>query len=87
MSSELSTNQEIEGLFDELFPFPRSITGDCQTLFLQDLRDLHASCPASDPSVYGVNIGCFDEINIRDYLTTDIKDGVSMSFVADHTDC
>jgi len=46
MSSELSTNQEIEGLFDELFSFPRSITGDCQTLFLQDLRDLHASCLA-----------------------------------------
>ena len=41
----------------------------------------------SDPSVYGVNIGCFDEINIRDYLTTDINDGVSMSLVADHTDC
>ena len=28
MSSELSTNQEIEDLFDELFPLPRSITGD-----------------------------------------------------------
>ncbi len=41
----------------------------------------------SDPSVYGVNIRCFDEINIRDYLTTDINDGVSMSLVADHTDC
>ena len=38
-------------------------------------------------SVYGVNIGCFDEINIRDYLTTDINDGVSMSLVVDHTDC
>ena len=41
----------------------------------------------SDPSVYGVNIRCFDEINIRDYLTTDINTGVSMSPVADHTDC
>ena len=40
----------------------------------------------SDPSVYGVNIGCFDEINIRDYLTTDINDGVSMSLAADHSD-
>ena len=39
-----------------------------------------------DPSVYGVNIGCFDEINILDYLTTDINDGVSMSLAADHSD-
>ena len=46
MSSELSTNQEIEDLFDELFPLPRRVTGDCQTLFLQDLGDLHASCLA-----------------------------------------
>ena len=38
----------------------------------------------SDPSVYGVNIGCFDEINIRDYLVTDINDGVSMSLVDDN---
>jgi hypothetical protein len=35
----------------------------------------------SDPSVYCVNIGCFDDINIRDYLATDINDGVSMSLV------
>ncbi|WP_443646884.1 hypothetical protein [Candidatus Ponderosibacter sp. Uisw_141_02] len=41
----------------------------------------------SDPSVYRVNIGCFDEINIRDYLMTDINDGVSMSLIADHADC
>ena len=40
----------------------------------------------SKPSVYGVNIGCFDEINIRDYLTTDVNDGVSMSLAADHSD-
>ena len=40
----------------------------------------------TDPSVYGVNIGCFDEINFRDYLTTDINDGVSMSLAADHSD-
>ena len=33
----------------------------------------------SDPSVYGVNIGCFDDVNIHDYLQTDINDGVSMS--------
>ena len=38
----------------------------------------------SDPSVYGVNIGCFDDINIRDYLATDINDGVSMSLVGDN---
>ena len=38
----------------------------------------------SDPSVYGVNIGCFDDINIRDYLVTDINDGVSMSLVDDN---
>ena len=38
----------------------------------------------SDPSVYGVNIGCFDDINIRDYLATDINDGVSMSLVDDN---
>ena len=38
----------------------------------------------SDPSVYGVNIGCFDDINIRDYLATDINDGVSMSLVNDN---
>ena len=38
----------------------------------------------SDPSVYGVNIGCFDDINIRDYLATDINDVVSMSLVDDN---
>ena len=38
----------------------------------------------SDPSVYGVNIGCFDDINFRDYLATDINDGVSMSLVDDN---
>ena len=38
----------------------------------------------SDPSVYSVNIGCFDDINIRDYLATDINDGVSMSLVDDN---
>lgn len=38
----------------------------------------------SDPSVYGVNIGCFDEIDTRDYLTADINDGVSMSLVDDN---
>ena len=38
----------------------------------------------SDPSVYGVNIGCFDDIKIRDYLATDINDGVSMSLVGDN---
>jgi hypothetical protein len=38
----------------------------------------------SDPSVYGVNIGCFDDINICDYLATDINDGVSMSLVDDN---
>ena len=40
----------------------------------------------SDPSVYGVNVGCFDDINIRDYLATDINDGISMSLAADHSD-
>ena len=40
----------------------------------------------SDPSVYGVNVGCFDDINIRDYLTPDINDGISMSLAADHSD-
>ena len=38
----------------------------------------------SDSSVYGVNIGCFDDINIRDYLATDINDVVSMSLVDDN---
>ena len=38
----------------------------------------------SDPSVYGVNIGCFDDINFRDYLATDINYGVSMSLVDDN---
>ena len=37
-----------------------------------------------DPSVYGVNIGCCDDINIRDYLATDINDGVSVSLVDDN---
>ena len=40
----------------------------------------------SYPSVFGVKIGCFDEINIRGYLTTVINDGVSMSLAADHSD-
>ena len=41
----------------------------------------------SNPSVYGVNIGCFDDINIRDYLATAINDEVSMSLAADDADC
>ena len=41
----------------------------------------------SDPSVYCVNIGCFDDINIRDYLATANNDGVSMRLAADDTDC
>ena len=41
----------------------------------------------NDPGVYGVNIGCFHEINIRDYLATDINEGVSMSLAADHSHC
>ena len=40
-----------------------------------------------DPSVYGVNIGCFDDINIRYYLATAINDVVSMSLAADDADC
>ena len=40
-----------------------------------------------NPSVYGVNIGCFDDINIRDYLATAINDEVSMSLAADDADC
>jgi hypothetical protein len=30
------------------------------------------------------NIGCFDDINIRDYMANDINDGVSMSLVDDN---
>ena len=41
----------------------------------------------SNPSVYGVNISCFDDINIRDYLATAINDEVSMSLAADDADC
>ena len=41
----------------------------------------------SDLSVYGVNIGCFDDINICDYLATAINDRVSMSLAADDADC
>ena len=40
----------------------------------------------SDPSVYGVNMGCYDDINICDYLATAINDGVSMSLAADDAD-
>ncbi|MDA0800949.1 MAG: hypothetical protein O3B69_05070 [Proteobacteria bacterium] len=38
-------------------------------------------------SVYRVNIGCFDDINIRDYLATAINDGVSMSLATDDAVC
>ena len=41
----------------------------------------------SDPSLYCVNIGCFDDINIRYYLATAINDVVSMSLAADDADC
>ena len=41
----------------------------------------------SDPSVCGVNIGGFHDINICDYLATDINDGVSMSLPAYYSDC
>lgn len=41
----------------------------------------------SDPSLYGVNIGFFDNIIIRDYLVTEINDGVSMSLAVDQSDC
>ena len=40
-----------------------------------------------DPSVYSVNIGCFDDINFCDYLATAINDGVSMSLAADDAFC
>jgi hypothetical protein len=41
----------------------------------------------SDPSLYCVNIGCFDDINVRYYLATAINDVVSMSLAADDADC
>ena len=41
----------------------------------------------SNPSVYVVNIGCFDDLNIRDYLAIAINDEVSMSLAADDADC
>ena len=41
----------------------------------------------SNLSVYGVNIGYFDDINIRDYLATAINDAVSMSLASDDADC
>ena len=41
----------------------------------------------SDPSLYCLNIGCFDDINIRYYLATAINDVVSMSLAADDEDC
>ena len=41
----------------------------------------------SDPSLYGVDIGFFDNIIIRDYLVTEINDGVSMSLAVDQSDC
>ena len=41
----------------------------------------------SNPSVYGVNICCLDDINIRDYLATAINDEVSMSLATDDADC
>ena len=41
----------------------------------------------SNLSVYGVNIGYYDDINIRDYLATAINDAVSMSLAADDADC
>ena len=38
----------------------------------------------SDPILYCVNIGCFDDINIRYYLANGV---VSMSLAADDADC
>ena len=38
----------------------------------------------SDPSVYGVNIGCFDDINISGYLATDINSRISIRPVGDN---
>ena len=35
----------------------------------------------------GVDIGFFDNIIIRDYLVTEINDGVSMSLAVDQSDC
>ena len=40
----------------------------------------------SDPSLYCVNIGCFDDINICDYLATAINDVVNMSLAANDAD-
>jgi hypothetical protein len=31
----------------------------------------------SNPSEYGVNIACFDEVNVRDYMDTPYSDGVN----------
>ena len=38
----------------------------------------------SDPSVYGVNIGCFDDINISGYLATDINGRANIRPVGDN---
>ena len=56
-------------------------------LFLLDMRNFKHHIRRSAPSVYGVNIGCFDDINIRDYLATAINDVVSISLAADDADC
>ena len=59
-----------------------------ETLFLQNICGIYTHhIRRSDPSLYCVNIGCFDDINIRDYLATAINGGVSMSLAADDADC
>ena len=57
------------------------------TLFLQDMQNSTHHIWRSALSVYGVHIGCFDDINIRDYLATAINDVVSISLAADDADC
>jgi len=35
----------------------------------------------TDPSVFGVNIACFDSINLDDFKDTAVADGVSLSTI------
>jgi hypothetical protein len=35
----------------------------------------------TDPSVYGINIGCFDDLDMADFLNAPVADGVSLSLV------
>ena len=50
-------------------------------LFLQNFGIYTFRQRRTDPSVYGINIGCFDDLDLAAFQDVPMADGVSLSLV------